>query len=377
MDLVFGADANFGMLRRDKNFSIKLAEKKMDTGYPNQFRVCFTKNTTNKVFELAQIFADAGMNKGVSLSMQSLNQDTLKGIKRDNIKLSFFKDLQQKYVEAGLVTYTELILPLPGETYESFVLGIDNLGLDMIEIPIFQAHSDEKEDDIIENETIVVGTNTMNREQWIKTFKFSWTIQCMHMLGLLQAIAILFRYKFGVEYSDFYQRLLSHSAKTDTIINQELANLDNLLNDVLNGNGFDQHVDGFETISWPTEEASFLRISDKINKYYEEIKVFTQEEFPELSEKRDLIDGLVEYQKFLIVKYNNNNDILKSEYDFHNYFVQCRAGILSELEKGNYINKLAETKDYKGDKKLFSREIVWYGRKGGKFFNPIDVGKDI
>ena len=408
MDLVFGADANFGMLRRDKNFSIKLAEKKMDTGYPNQFRVCFTKNTTNKVFELAQIFADAGMNKGVSLSMQSLNQDTLKGIKRDNIKLSFFKDLQQKYVEAGLVTYTELILPLPGETYESFVLGIDNLldssqhsgivvynctimpnaemgdpeyqktyGLDMIEIPIFQAHSDEKEDDIIENETIVVGTNTMNREQWIKTFKFSWTIQCMHMLGLLQAIAILFRYKFGVEYSDFYQRLLSHSAKTDTIINQELANLDNLLNDVLNGNGFDQHVDGFETISWPTEEASFLRISDKINKYYEEIKVFTQEEFPELSEKRDLIDGLVEYQKFLIGKYNNNNDILKSEYDFHNYFVQCRAGILSELEKGNYINKLAETKDYKGDKKLFSREIVWYGRKGGKFFNPIDVGKDI
>ena len=117
-------------------------------------------------------------------------------------------------------------------------------------------------------------------------------------------------------------------------------------------------------------------ISDNF-KFYEEIKVFTQEEFPELRGERKLIDGLVEYQKFLIVKYNNNNDILKSEYDFHNYFVQSRAGILSELEKGNYINKLAETKNYEGDKKLFSREIVWYGRKGGKFFNPIDVGKDI
>jgi radical SAM superfamily enzyme YgiQ (UPF0313 family) len=407
IDLVFGADANFGMLRRDKNFSIKLAEKKMATGYPNQFRVCFTKNTTNKVFELAQIFANAGMNKGISVSMQSLNQDTLKGIKRDNIKLSFFKDLQQKYVEAGLVTYTELILPLPGETYQSFVSGVDNLldssqhsgivvynctimpnaemgdpeyqktyGLDMVEIPIFQAHSDKKEDDIVENETIVVGTKTMSRRQWIKTFKYSWTIQCMHMLGLLQAVAIFFRYQFGIEYSEFYQKLISYNTTRSTSINKELGMLDNLLRDVLKGKGFDQYVPGFEKISWPSEEASFLRISNKINTFYGEIKKFIRKEFPSLKGQRDMINELVDYQKFLIVKYNNNNDILETKYDFHNYFVQCRSGILSGLEEGNYINKLAETKDYKGDKKLFSREIVWYGRKGGKFFNPIDVRKD-
>ena len=53
--------------------------------------------------------------------------DTLKNIKRDNIKMDFFKSLQQKYVKADLVTYTELILPLPGETYESFKEGINNL----------------------------------------------------------------------------------------------------------------------------------------------------------------------------------------------------------------------------------------------------------
>ena len=73
VDLVFGADANFGIFKRDKEFAIRLAHNKKQTGYPNQFRVCFTKNTTDRVFELAQIFADAGMNKGVSISMQSLS----------------------------------------------------------------------------------------------------------------------------------------------------------------------------------------------------------------------------------------------------------------------------------------------------------------
>ena len=41
--------------------------------------------------------------------------------------MDFFKSLQTKYVEADLVTYTELILPLPGETYDSFKEGVDNL----------------------------------------------------------------------------------------------------------------------------------------------------------------------------------------------------------------------------------------------------------
>ena len=115
------------------------------------------------------------MNKGVSVSMQSMNKTTLKDIKRANIKLNVFKDLQKKYIEAGLVTYTELILPLPGETYDTFKSGIDELldsaqhsgiviynctvmpnaemgdveyqkkyGFDMIESPIFQAHSNPK-----------------------------------------------------------------------------------------------------------------------------------------------------------------------------------------------------------------------------------------
>lgn len=401
VDLVFGADANFGIFKRDTEFALRLAQNKMETGYPNQFRVCFTKNTTDRVFELAQIFAKAGMAKGVSISMQSLNNDTLEKIQRKNIKMKFFKDLQKKYVANDLVTYTELILPLPGETYESFVEGIDSLldssqhsgiviyncsimpnaemggdsyqqehGLDMVEIPIFQAHSDMKDtDEVVEKETIIVGTNTMTREQYRKTYKFAWAIQCMHLLGLLQVVSIVLRYHYGIKYSDFYQGLISYGEQNRTTnIGLELQRIDKLLDGVFAGHGFDQYVSGFEEVSWPPEEASYLRISEQLDSFYEEVYNFITTKY---SIDDDILKDIIKYQKLRLVNFNNQEEkVFHLKYNVHYYYEECRAGMLSHFEKIPTSFKLSPYKFFK-DRKSFSREIVWYGRKGGKFFHPI------
>ena len=244
IDLVFGADSNFGILKRDIKLATKLAENKKKFGYPNRFTTCYTKNSTEKVFDLAKIFAEVGMHRGVTVSMQSLNSNTLKNIKRDNIKLDFFKSLQRKYVEADMVTYTELILPLPGETYESWKEGIDKLldssqhsglivynanvmpnaelgdknyqekyKIETAEIPLFQAHSDQPVDDILEYEPIVVGTYSMSTSQWKKAYKFTVFLQGFHYLGLLQAVFIILRHEYGITYSDFIESLVDYGEK--------------------------------------------------------------------------------------------------------------------------------------------------------------------
>ena len=45
------------------------------------------------------------------------------------------------------------------------------------------------------------------------------------------------------------------------------------------------------------------------------------------------------------------------------YFKTLTEG-LSEIPK-------VPKKDYSKAKKLFSREVLWYGRKGGKFFHSV------
>ena len=68
-----------------------------------------------------------GLNKGVTLSMQTLSEEALSNIKRSNIKLSSYFELQKRFINDNVPTYSDLILGLPGETYESFVEGLCKL----------------------------------------------------------------------------------------------------------------------------------------------------------------------------------------------------------------------------------------------------------
>ena len=46
-----------------------------------------TKNATERSYTVQKMLADAGMNAGVTISLQSTDQRTLKAVKRDNISL--------------------------------------------------------------------------------------------------------------------------------------------------------------------------------------------------------------------------------------------------------------------------------------------------
>ena len=109
-------------------------------------------------------------------------------------------NVMKLYNEAGVATYTELILGLPGETYQSLVDGIDKLLVlgqhnsiyihncewlpcsimgqkDYVErydiktsrIPLNQPHREPDEwDDIPEWSQVVTSTYSMNEEEWKK-----------------------------------------------------------------------------------------------------------------------------------------------------------------------------------------------------------------
>ena len=74
-----------------------------------------------------KILSDNGLNKGVALSMQSLSVSSLLNIKRQNISLKTYEELQRRFNLDNIATYSDLILCLPGETYESFADGVSTL----------------------------------------------------------------------------------------------------------------------------------------------------------------------------------------------------------------------------------------------------------
>ena len=99
IDFVFCCDANFGILKRDLEIAEYIAEMKRATGYPKALSVQNTKNATERAYATQKTLSDSGLNKGVTLSMQSIDAETLLAVKRDNISLKTYFELQRRFAQ--------------------------------------------------------------------------------------------------------------------------------------------------------------------------------------------------------------------------------------------------------------------------------------
>lgn len=400
IEYLFNCDANYGIMPRDYTLTEKMvAIRAKHGGYPKKFRMCTAKNSNDKIFAIAKILNDVGMNKGATLSFQSMDKTTLAIVKRSNIKLETFSTLMRRYREAGIPTYTDLIIGMPGETYTSTKSGVDALidaqdnvniyvnicsmlpnsemsNLDYIRqykikpvrMPILLAHSTPEPESLCEYQDVVVETASMSNDDWQRIYLFYWAVQTFHCLGLLRYIAIAFRKQFGIRYSDFYEKLLKYFTKSETPIGKQIALIRSIVARAIDGSRLDLVLPEFGNIYWPLEEASFLNFAKDKDNFYREIKSFIETLALQLavSVDEDLIDDLVLYQSSIIKDPYIYEVLITLRYDLHGYFSNLDSTAL--LNSPSKLRIKAEQR-FAGDLESYAREVVWYGRKSGQFFH--------
>ena len=118
------ADVNFGMYPQDRLTCEFLKRSKEKYGWPKQIMATTGKNSKDRVMEITNILGDMF---SINMSMQSMDEQVLKNIKRANIKLDHMIDVNTHLINQGRSTKAELIIGLPGETKESFLTGLDNV----------------------------------------------------------------------------------------------------------------------------------------------------------------------------------------------------------------------------------------------------------
>lgn len=115
------ADNNFGMYPRDAEICRIIKEAQERYGWPMGLISTTGKNNKERIIKATEIL---GRSLLVSMSVQSMDHDVLVNIKRQNISLDAYKQINQALIQQGRSGMAELIFPLPGETYESFMRGI-------------------------------------------------------------------------------------------------------------------------------------------------------------------------------------------------------------------------------------------------------------
>ena len=79
----------------------KMFRKAADNGRLEAVNVQYSKNSTEVIFEIAQILGD--ISRGVTLSVQSMNEPTLKAIKRKNMSINKISDQIEKSKRLGVL----------------------------------------------------------------------------------------------------------------------------------------------------------------------------------------------------------------------------------------------------------------------------------
>jgi radical SAM superfamily enzyme YgiQ (UPF0313 family) len=109
------ADPNFAMYERDFEIVEHIERIQKSQNWP---RSIFASTGKNKKERIARSLRKLNGSMTMWMSVQSMDPNVLKEIKRENIKTSEMMALAGVYQEMGLPTLSEVILGLPGDSYE-------------------------------------------------------------------------------------------------------------------------------------------------------------------------------------------------------------------------------------------------------------------
>jgi radical SAM superfamily enzyme YgiQ (UPF0313 family) len=407
IEFVFCCDANFGILPRDIDFVKYFAANKEENGFPKALSVQNTKNSSDRTYAIEKIMADAGLSKGVALALQSLNGETLAHIRRANISISHFQELQKKFSSDNIETFTDLILGLPCETYETFAEGtsaviesgqhhriqFNNLsilpnsamgdedyqkkyGFDIVKTRIINAHGSllDKEE-VEETQQLVVGTSTMTKEEWIRVRVLGWIASLLYFDKLLQIPFIILHQIFFIRFRTLLEAFTNVDDTYPTLYKIQQFFIEQAV-DLQNGGSEFFESKEWLNLWWPADELVFIKLctEDKLDRFYFEAEklMYGLVGDKKIESADAVLHDAVTLNRMLLKKpFQKDNVAVTLGYNIWELYTSVLKSVSAPLKSGRYRHIIDRTSITWPSWEDWCREVVWYGNKKGAYLYHI------
>jgi putative methyltransferase len=403
---VFNADSNFGMHRRDLEIAEALVAAKRRWGYPQKFRTCFGKNTDDKIYDIAVLLHAHGLEKGITLARQSNDERVLRNVRRQNIKLSTYESLQRRFNAGDVPVYSELILGLPGETWETWTNGIEEMlrsglrnqlfvylaqvypnteladpahqrrfGIETRRLRLTEIHGAIRpEGSVVEHEDVIVATASMPVGEWRRMAVFSWLLMVLHSLKLGFFVLAYLADRHRIRFVDLVAWLAAGRmpAATGALLRAEMAAFERQCDRLLAGHGRGHALPEFGAIYWDEEEASFLRLARDLPRFWDELHACLRAFLDERGVAHDPAE-LAEAIRYQAMRIPAPTPPAVTEWTFEWSFPEYFETLFREdhapLCRARQRLRVTPT-DWDGDLARWARETILWGRKSGTMLVP-------
>lgn len=294
VEYVSVCDSNWGLLQRDKDITEYVIKKKLETGFPKIWDVTWAKSNVETIYEIALLDkkANTRLFKGVTFAMQSLNDETLKATNRFNLQEDKVYSYLEKYRDENIPTYSELIWPMPNETYDSLKNGIQKL-IDLgqkdflmvhplvltynatmgqqsyidkyklkyrvVPLDTFYLSVKDLENYIVENTWGVIETNTADENEVLRGHIFSHLLIVLYYYGWGHYLLEYLKNIHGLKHIDVVEKMLNYFEQKDGVISKEIKETKESLKSVFYESKFwGRQVLGDDDIFWEYKSATSI-----------------------------------------------------------------------------------------------------------------------
>jgi len=389
INMIMVANANFGIFpERDHKIADKILEVKARTAYPLSMYISWAKNQKSEVINIAK---KLDRLTGLTVSVQSLDDTTLKAIKRDNLEINKIEEIFKLCNLQNIPVHTEMILGLPGETLASWKRGIYKLfeagnhtsvsfytaqilqnsemnllqrklhGIKGVEVADFLAGG-EVDEEIAETVEAVVATKSLPEEDMLAALMFNLYINSFHVTGITTFVSWFLHKHQGVGYEEFYDKFYNYMMQDPWFANEIAEAKQYYINWMQHG--AISHPNIGESI-----EISGLNLHYRIaiNFYYhaETVRPHVYAKLREFVDNnyatdQHLMDELFRFQQHYLIDYpqrGNYPQTVKFDYDFVNY-------LIADKQLHNPTEYKFEFRGFMNDSLESFCELIYYARRG-------------
>lgn len=375
-------DANFGaFLERDDLIADKLIEVREKYGYPKGMTIAWAKNQKQGVVDIVKKLMPY-FNHGLTLSVQSLDENVLTNIRRKNMAINKLEEIFQLCEQNSVPMYTELILGLPGETIDTwkenfwrlFRSGnhtgitvyqaqlLENAEMNLMQRKLYKMKSQKVYDYFsgsYSNETIeesievVTSTKDLPPELMLDAEIFAWFVNTFHINGLSTLYSRFVKKYLNVDYAEFYTDFYEFIKTDPWFANEELDLRKNFKEWFATGKLDHEPLGGIEVHGSNLLHKTILNI--QIDRLHDHVYNLINAFMKRYEVDQELIDAINELQRNYAIEYElvpTYPKILHSKYNIYQYITGN-----DELKKAQseYFMDFPEDKDIS-----FGRFLEYY-----------------
>jgi len=406
---IFLANANYGILKQDVKIAKLLAEIKKKYSCPDAISVQNTKNPKPHTLEALEILEKAGLNKATVISIQSKNRETLKAVRRENIKTEEYRGIQKCLRARGIYTMTDYVIPMPMETYESVIDGISEIitdgqydriqfnnlsvlpnaemgdpkyqeeyGMEIVRAKIVNYHGKKNAsmNKIEEHQQLVIATNTMSREEWVKTRAFCHLVSLLFFDKLLQIPIITLHEVYQIPYRQIWEKIMDkvHQSREFPIFleifgffEQHARNMQNGLQEEM------AHSPEWLDIWWYPDEYIFIKLcrENKLGAFYQEAEKLLASCLKSSRSNNILFEAVKLNQALIKLPFQTTDLELTLSHNIWEFYRAVMVGKTAPIVSGNYkytVDRTTETERWDSWEEWYEKMVWWCNRRGAYLY---------